>query len=83
MKECPTEQPNGHIKKPIAEKTEKLESQASQKWNEYSRKAKKKLTNLLIIKKTKSFLSKLFWIALAIAHNLNNEQKLFCPFLSF
>jgi hypothetical protein len=56
-----------NIKQPIANKTEELENQASQKWNEYSQKAKDTVYQPVdYYKKQESFYRGLFWIAVAL-----------------
>ena len=67
MKEWLTEQFNKRIKQPIANKTEELENQASQKWNEYSGKAREQANKSFdYYKKQDAFYRGLFWLAVAL-----------------
>ena len=67
IKDWFSEQWENKIKQPIAKKTEELENQASQKWNEYSGKAKEQANKPFdYYRKQESFYRGLFWIALAL-----------------
>jgi len=67
VKEWLSEQWENKIKQPIAKKTEDLENQASQKWNEYSGKAKEQANKPFdYYKKQESFYRGLFWICVLL-----------------
>ena len=67
VKEWLSEQFNKRIKEPIARKTEELENQASQKWNEYSGKAKEQANKPFdYYKKQDAFYRGLFWICVGL-----------------
>ena len=64
VKDWLSEQFDKRIKQPIAKKTEELENQASQKWNEYSGKAKEQANKPFdYYRKQDAFYRGLFWIA--------------------
>ena len=67
VKEWLSEQWERKVKQPIAKKTEDLENQASQKWNEYSGKAKETAWKPFdYYKKQETFHRGLFWIVIAL-----------------
>ena len=67
MKEWLTEQFSRRIKQPIARKTEELEGQASQKWNEYSQKVQEQVNKPFdYYRKQEAFYRGLFWTALVL-----------------
>ena len=67
VKEWLSEQFDKRIKQPIAKKTEELEGQVSQKWNEYSGKAKEQASKPFdYYKKQESFYRGLFWICVVL-----------------
>ena len=67
VKEWAWETFDSKVKQPIAKKTEELEGQVSQKWNEYSEKAKETAWKPVdYYQKQEAFYRGLFWIALAL-----------------
>ena len=72
VKDWLNEQWDKWIKKPIAKKTEELESQASQKIEEYSGKAKEQARKPLdYYRKQESFYRGVFWICVALLIKFN------------
>ena len=67
VKDWLSEQWERKVKQPISRKTEELENQASQKWSEYSGKAKEQANKPFdYYRKQESFYRGLFWIAIAL-----------------
>lgn len=67
VKEWAWETWDAYVKEPITKKTEELENEASQKWNEYSDKAKETAWKPIdYYKKQETFHRGLFWIAIAL-----------------
>ena len=67
VKEWLSEQWERKVKQPIAKKTEELENQASQKWNEYSGKVTEQANKPFdYYRKQESFYRGLFWICVGL-----------------